>query len=279
MLEKVHTSSQPALDKPVLEALKEAEKPSVPTAQEVINDGYADLLIGGSGPPTPGGPQPKSKRSTNKTPKPRAGKAPSASEVPLPDEAVQRLNKALNGDENRPIFIIKKQLHLYFTRLPHRLSYYFPDGCPDTSRMSFMQLEDLKKQVEFVLNDGDEEALVKQGFIIGAGFIEDNGPQLHRVMHRYIRGTEMFASQQGLRSVISEAVNVPGEQGLGDEVAMTAVSMCGLLPQSNLLTGVGKLYNIMVQVQKANEHRLFERQNELGANAGTQPQERPVSSL
>lgn len=155
--------------------------------------------------------------------------------------------------------LLRKKINKYFQHFP-KLHEYFHHK-PHTGNMTEMQLADLENTICDVLDEGDEAYYVKQAFITTAGFIEVAGPVIHRRFCRWIPNSGFLQHQDGLKEAITQLVDVPGDEGLGDEVNRVAIAFTGYAPNNPYVKCATKIVKIMQAVAEARHSMILQHQS------------------
>lgn len=222
--------------------------PSVPTVQEFIDMGVQEVR---SEPNSPG-PTKKGRG------RPKGSKNRSAPSSPAPDDGmsgedrtrayVQRLAEQ-QGEDARAVYL-RKKITKIFDYFPHRINRYYPHR-PNIAYLSVQQLVETERLLVNILDEGDEAVYVKEGFKWVAGAIENSGPSIHRRFLRWCPGADILQHQQGLSHAVEELVDVPGDDGLADEVNRISLEFIGWAPSNPWVNAGLKLMKIMQGVKLA----------------------------
>lgn len=255
------------LSKKADKAIEEMFRPEVAGPDDLIKQGFIDEV---TRPTTPTGPTAAAPPALKKGRKP--GKKPTNSPKSdgIPADGVNRLHRSMEtNDYSRAEGIVltrcRKRIIKYFRHFPHKLVDLFPEGIP--MAVPIMGLSDLKKLEEIIIeaiNEIDESLYVKWLFRAGAGFIETQGPAIS-TRFSFLPGIEIIAHQEGLQNQISHAIDVPGEQGLEDEVMKLSIPWTGHSVSNPALSIGQKFYDIMRFQEKQNLQNIKHMKPEEGA--------------
>lgn len=226
-------------DKGKTDALATLNDCPVPTADEAISQGYKDMA--------------KAKKSA--APKPRAKRA---GKSPAPDDAIQPMREkaaehfkthGYTPEETKAAGLLRRRLRKWFERFERKLRPYFSQ-VPPIEQMTIQEMADTETLIKSILDEVDESVYVEQLFVYGAEVIERVGPAFHSRFGRFIPGSELLRNQQGLHEVMKEAVKIPGEDGFKDEIDRIAIEFTGWAPQSPVMHGAMKLWQMMKHVHE-----------------------------
>ena len=231
------------LSKKADEAVKEMYKSPVPTTEDAIKQGFVDLV---NNPPPPDGKKTKASK--------KPGKKPSTPkrDPEVGQEAALRLHTSLETKGATPtemsaLRLVRQRILAYWKQFHRKLrSEGFLEELPDLGMMNFTQLEELERQFVYFINRVPESEFVKYGFVAAAGAIEEYGPAMAKRL-RFLPGSKTLDYQQGLGEVVKEAVEIPGEDGLQDEVEKIAIPFTGIgfsSPWFGLVTKLGRLLSM-----------------------------------
>lgn len=220
----------------------------VPTVDEMLVMGAQDIAE----------PSPKRKRG-----RPKGSRNNSRSNSPAPDdglsgEEMTRAYASKMGAEtaaDKRAVLLRKKIHKIFDYFPHKLSKYY-SNIPNVAAMSVQQLIDTEQLLLSIIDETDESIYVKECFKMTARFIESTGPAIQQRFLRWMPGSEVLQFQDGLGDTVDEMVDVPGDEGIGDEVNRISLDFVGWAPSNPYANAGIKLFRIMQAVKTANVEEM-----------------------
>lgn len=239
-------------------AIRELFKSDIPGPDQVIQQGFIEEA---SRPTTP--TSAPTAATAPKKPGRKPGKKAAASprtDGMMPPEAIAaaRTNMETNGYTRAEAITIsrcRKRILKYFRGFPHKLVELFPDGPPMVQRMTFEELKKIEEIVTECINEIDESVYVKWAFRATAGFIEQHGAALSSRIS-FLPGVEVLAHQRGLAEVVNQAVDVPGDMGLQDDVLKLSIPWTGNSISHPVISIGTKLISIMQELEKHNLQQM-----------------------
>jgi len=161
---------------------------------------------------------------------------------------VQKMAES-QGEDSRAVYL-RKKITKIFDYFPHKIARYYPNR-PNVAYLSVQQLIDTERLLVNILDEGDESVYVKEGFKWVAGVVENSGPSIHRRFLKWVPGADILQHQHGLAQTVDELVDLPGDEGLADEVNRISLEFIGWAPSNPWVNAGLKLFKIMQGVKQA----------------------------
>lgn len=152
--------------------------------------------------------------------------------------------------ENPRIILLRKKISKMFHYFPHKLNRYF-NGEPNVTIMSLQELLDTEKLCLSIIDEADESLYVKQAFKWLATVIEKSGPSIQQRFLRWAPGSDILQFQDGLSDAVDELIEVPGEEGLADDVHRVSLDFIGWVPANPYVNSALKILKLMSAMKQA----------------------------